>query len=49
MTAGCRVLMRMDNIIEYYEWPCVSEPCALPPLPAYMFSQDEADKIKLGM
>ena len=24
MTAGCRVLMRMDNIIEYYEWPCVS-------------------------
>ena len=24
MTAGCRVLMRMDNIIEYYEWPRVS-------------------------
>ena len=24
MTAGCRVLMRMDNIIEYYERPCVS-------------------------
>ena len=24
MTAGCRVLMRMDHIIEYYERPCVS-------------------------
>ena len=24
MTAGCRVLMRMDDIIEYYERPCVS-------------------------